>query len=168
MTATDRCPTCGFDPPTVSPSDAAVAARSYPRRYRALLVRPDEDDPDIVHRRPAPGEPSAVEHAALAAAGMGAAAAALRRVATAEDPDVELSTGDAAPGPATLDDVLARLATAAGDLAAAVEGVRGDDWRRTGRLGDGTTVTALDLARQGVHQGSHHLRAVERVLAEVR
>ena len=35
-------------------------------------------------------------------------------------------------------------------------------------LADGTAVTALDVARAGVHAGAHHLRAAERVLERVR
>lgn len=164
-----RCPDCGFDPSRVSPSDAAVAARSFPRRFRALLVRPDDEDPAIVHRRPAGDGPSAVGHALAAAGGMAAAAGALGRVLTADDPTVDLGSGPppAADEPA-LEVVLDRVAAAAGVLAAAVEGTSASEWARPGRLPGGEEVTALDLARAGVHAGAHHLRAAERTLARVR
>ena len=167
--AARRCPECGFDPSTVSPSDAAVAARSFPRRFRALLVRPDDRDPDIVHRRPSGGGLSAAGHALAAAAGMDAAAGALARVRTGDSP-----TFDPDPGPPTTGDepplelVLDRVGAAAGALAGAVEGTRGTEWARPGRLRGGEDVTALDLARAGVHAGAHHLRAAERTIAEVR
>ena len=155
----------------MSPSDAAVAARSYPRRFRALLARPGHDDPDIVHRRPSPDEASAAEHAVEAAAGMAAAAAALRRIGTADDPLVELEPPAPPPSKApqpSLEEVLDRLAAAAGALAVAIEGVHGDAWSRGGRRPDGEPVTALDAARAGVHAGTHHLRAAERTIAAVR
>ena len=167
------CPGCGFGAPTVSPSDALAAARSFPRRYRALLVRPDEDDPEIAHRRPGPGEPAAVDHAAAAAAGMRAAAAALEAVAGHEGALVDLGADPGrsvagAAGPRSLDEVLGHVSGAAGALAAAVEAVRGDAWARTGVLPGGGPVLALDVARAGVHAGAHHLRAADRVLALVR
>ena len=164
-----RCRECGFDPSTLSPSDAAVAARSFPRRYRALLVRPDDRDPDIVHRRPAGGGLSAAGHALAAAAGMDAAANALGRVRIGDSPTVDPDPGPPPPGDdLPLQLVLDRVAAAAGVLAAAVEGTRGSEWARPGRLPTGEDVTALDLARTGVHAGAHHLRAAERTIAEVR
>ena len=64
----DRCPTCGFDPATVAPSDAAVAARSFPRRYREVLERRDEEEVPA----------AAFEHAARAMEAMAHAASSLR------------------------------------------------------------------------------------------
>ena len=162
-----RCPDCGFDPPTVSPSDAAVAARSYPRRYRALLVRPDDEDPEIVHRRPGPDEPSAAEHAGQAAAAMDAAAGALGDVRRSDSPRVH-AYGAAAGTGATLEAVLERLATAGAALAVAIEPFRGEEWNRPATDGGCGAVTALDIARQGVHAGIHHLRAAERAIARAR
>lgn len=167
MLAGGRCPECGFVFSTVSPSDAAVAARSYPRRYRAALVRPDEDDPDIVHRRPGPGLPSAADHALEAAAGLAAAAQGLQQLRSQDRPAVDLDPA-AAGGGATLEAVLERLEGAATALAAAIEAIHGEEWDRRLVAGDGQEVTALDVARAGVHAGSHHLRAAERVIDQVR
>lgn len=163
-----RCPACGFDPPTVSPADAGVAARSYTRRYRGLLVRPDDDDPEIVHRRPPSGQPSAVEHAEQAAAVLAAAAGALQVVRVRDDPEVDLDPAVAAGGRAALAEVLDRLATGAGDLAAQTELLRGDEWSRAGLEPGGRRVTALDIARHGVHAGIHHLRAAARAIEGAR
>lgn len=163
------CPECGFDATAVSPSDAAAAARSYPRRYRALLVRPDDDDPEIVHRRPSPDELSAVEHTRRAAAGVGAAAEALQRIRVDDGPEVDLEGAVPAGGigRATTSDVLGALTSAAASFAAEVESVRGDGWRRVGHVA-GDEVGALDVARHGVHDGIHHLRAAERAVARAR
>ena len=169
-----RCPECGFEAPRVSPSDAAAAAHSYPRRWRGLLVRPDDDDPEIVHRRPAPGEASAVDHAAAAAAGMAAAAESLALVRVHDNAVLDLSypaDDERVAGSAdglTLEDVLGLVAGAAKALAASVEALHGDEWARTATVADGTTVHALDVARSGVHAGAHHLRVADRVLSRVR
>jgi hypothetical protein len=72
--------TCTFDNPRVlssaviAPADAVVAARSFPRRWRALfaLAAGDDDAPDVLTRSGAPG--LAIE----AAQALGAAASRLR------------------------------------------------------------------------------------------
>jgi hypothetical protein len=51
---------------TVSPSDAAVAARSFPRRWRALFARAagdDDDTPDVLERSGAVGLALQAAHA---------------------------------------------------------------------------------------------------------
>jgi hypothetical protein len=165
---------CGFDTPSVGPADAGAAARSFPRRYRGLLVRPDEEDPEIVHRSPGPGEASALDHAAAAAGGMAAAAVALTGVQVHDDATVDLGPIPGAADPAgaagsrTLEDVLAHVTQAAGALAGAIEVVHGDAWARTGVTAGGATVDALAIARAGVHAGSHHLREAERALGRAR
>ncbi len=135
------CPTCGFEPRTVSPSDAAVAARSFPRRYRAALVRP-EDQEDRVTRRPKPDEWSAVEHAAFAGASLQRAAEVVR------SGHGHLDVSD--PAAASVEAALEQLDRAAEQLASAVE-------RHTGEW----SSTALDAARHGVHMGAHHLREAQ-------
>ena len=164
---TDRCPTCGFDPSTVSPSDAAAAARSYPRRWRGLLVRPDDADPEIVRRRPGPDEPSALELAAEAAATFALVSAALDRIRVDEEPSIDVEPR-ATPAAGALEPVLATLEAGAETLAAAIERYRGEAWQRPGRAGDGTQLRAIDVARHGVHRGIHNLRQAERVLQKVR
>lgn len=168
------CPACGFDAPTVGPADAAAAARSYPRRFRGLLVRPDDDDPEIVRRPPGPGEASALDHAAAAAAGMAAAAASLAAVHVHEGAGVDLGpppgedrTDAGAAGTRTLEEVLAAVEAAAGALGDAIRAVHGDQWARTGSA-PGGAIGALDVARAGAHAGSHRLRSAERALARVR
>jgi hypothetical protein len=64
-------------------------------------------------------------------------------------------------------EVLGWLELVCADLAAILEGVRPDDWRRTAQV-DGEARDALTLARDAVHEGAHHLRDVQRVLAAVR
>jgi len=59
------------------------------------------------------------------------------------------------------------LDLACDELASVLEAVLADDWARTGLVA-GVARDALTLARDGVHEGAHHLRDVQRVLAAVR
>ena len=42
-----RCAQCGFDADTVSVSDAVVAMRTFPRRWRAAFAVVGDDDVDV-------------------------------------------------------------------------------------------------------------------------
>ncbi len=168
---TTPCPECGFDG-SVSPSDAAVALRSFPRRYRAVLTLPDDNEAFDPLRRPGADGWSAVAHAWWAALAFDAATEALHQVLIHDHPDVsEPAIMPASPPPVDdpNDAVLDRLTRAAEGLAVAIDNARSgsDQWNRTGRLRDGSEVSALDLVRTAVHQGVHHLRAIEKVLKEV-
>ena len=163
-----QCAFCGFVADTVTPSDAAVALRSYPRRLRAVLVRPDDEDrADDVVRRPASDGWSALDHAVHLAASLRATAEALRLVSISDDPLVAYAPERRSDGAGSVDveQVLDDLAGAAGTMAEQVERIGGKDWDRTGRLdAPEDTVTALDVARHAVHEGVHHLRGAERAV----
>lgn len=161
-----QCSACGFHPDTVTPSDAAVALRSYPRRFRSVLVRLDDEDGADVVRRPAPDGWSALDHAAHFAASLAAVTEALRIVAIDDAQPVVAYAPERRIEAGPVDDVLTDVQAAAEAAAAQVERVRGADWDRQGRLDEGTTVTALDVARHGVHEGVHHLRAAEKAVAQ--
>jgi DinB superfamily len=163
-TETVPCATCGFHPEFVTPSDAAVALRSYPRRYRAALVRLDDEEGADIVRRPGPDGWSALDHAVHVARAFDADADALRRVGIVEDPSVAVEPERRAEEAGPVDDVLARLAAAAAAAADAVEHTRGKDWHRAGSVEGGARVSALALARHAVHEGVHHLRLAEQAI----
>lgn len=131
---------------SISPADAAVALRSYPRRWRALLARAeDEDQPEgVLRREPPDGGPSVLGH-------LGATVGALTEAGG--DLRVEGAPGDDV-------DALDRVATA---LAAAVDGVDADAWARPTSGGG----TLLDVVRRAVVAGSEHLRDAERTFDQV-
>lgn len=164
------CPTCGFRPDTVSPGDSVVAVRSFPRRFRAALAGVDAEDPgDLVRRRPGPDGWSALEHAGHVRDILHAVDLRLRRVMTEDavplPPLHQTPPGGVHDQP--LEVVLATMATNAEGLARTMSRIAGEEWTRTG-LRAGREVQALDLAREAVHEGAHHLRAAERVMQEVR
>ncbi len=160
------CPVCGLDPRTVKPPDAAAALRSYPRRYRRLLVRLDDDEgARVVTQRPGPGRWSALEHSAHVADVMGAVAEAVERIQLHDDPSVEVDVTPPRAGP--VDEVLARIRTESDGLATRVDRIEGREWQRFGRLPSGHQITTMDLVRHAVHVGTHHRRLVEEVMATV-
>jgi hypothetical protein len=169
------CPECGFDYDTVSPQDAAVAVRSFPRRYRALLVTPgSEDGPDAVfRRRPDATTWSALEYTAHVADRLDHLGPAIRRITREEQPLIPPFDNDeraASQAYNAIDraEVMGWLDMACDELASVIDDVRPDDWTRRARLAGGEERDALTLARDGVHEGAHHLRDVQQVLAAVR
>jgi hypothetical protein len=171
---TAACPDCGFDGSSVSPADAAVALRSFPRRYRAILIRPQEEDAhkDPARRAGAAGW-SALDHAAWAAAAIDTIASQVRQVLIHDAPDLGAAVPPIEPPspPGTEDspdDVIGQISAATDTLAGVIEGAAGgDDWTRTAGGAGGHQLTSLDLVRLAVHQGVHHLRAADKVLQEV-
>ena len=158
----------------MSGQDAAVAVRSFPRRYRALLVTPgSQDGPDVVfRRRPDPSTWSALEYTAHVADRLDHLGPAILRITRENSPTMAFFDNDeraAAQAYNTLErtEVLGWLDLACAELASVLDDVVPDDWLRTGIVA-GVEKDALTLARAGVHEGAHHLRDVQHVLAAVR
>lgn len=152
----------------MSPADAAVALRSFPRRYRALLLRPDvEDDPEsIVTRKPDAQSPSALEHAVSVAALLEGAADDIERTLVQDRPN--LGRQRVYAGPAVgIGTTLERLDAAAEHLAEIAERARGEEWSRTATI-DGQPTRALTLLQRAVGAGAGRLRDIEQVLATVK
>lgn len=169
------CPECGLDYHTISPRDAVLAARTFPRRYRSVLTHFDADeDPDsVLRRRPASGGWSALEYTAHVADVLDLLAPTIRRIEVEDDPVINQFDPDERAeeedyNSDSLIDVLGRLETACADLSNTVEYMDPDAWARTGHFADGTVRQAIDIARNAVHEASHHFRDVARVLTEVR
>jgi hypothetical protein len=165
-------PGSGVDDSQISPSDAVATLRSLPRRFAAVLALPEEDQrpDDVVHRRPASGGLSAIEHVAYVAGALPRLGDALRLVVTRDDPEVAAPPLEPEPAatasPGTIDQAANEIAVAAETLAREIGNVAATEWTRTGRIGD-QKVTALDLVRGAVQLAIYHLRAVERTVAEV-
>jgi hypothetical protein len=163
-----------FDTSQVSPSDAATTLRSFARRFRAALRPPDDSDEgrtdDALHRRPADGGLSAIEHAAWTATAIAQVNEAFRRVMIEDDPLIDLPPIDVSPpvdgDSDSVDAVVARIEAAGEQLASAITNVHGTEWTRTARVGD-RQITALEVVRHAVRLGVEHLRAAELTVAQV-
>jgi hypothetical protein len=144
-----------------------------------LAVPGDAEQSDgIFRRRPHPSTWSALEYTAHVADVLDHAGPAIRRIVTEDEPTF---TGADHPFPGGNDEravqqdyngqdrveVLGWLDLTCADLASILDSVSPDDWRRIGHFPFGDR-DALTVARGAVHEGSHHLRDVQRVLADVR
>ncbi len=168
--ATGRC-ACGFDPDTTSPQDAALTLRSLSRRWRSVLAFDlDAAEPAAaLEERPFPGAWSALEHAGHVRDVLHSLSIRLDRVLREDDP-VLPETHDTPPaganeqGPAV---ILAALAHTAEQLAESIETTPATEWHRSGHRGV-SIVRAIDLVREAVHEGVHHLQEASRQLENLR
>jgi hypothetical protein len=171
MAVSWTCPECGVEYDSISPQDAVQALRSYPRRYRAV-IGPFVDDEDVLRRRPDPSTWSALEYTAHVADLLEAMAPQLTEIAQKDNPRIvdpidpdhraaERRYNDMEPREVL--DWLERSATKAADT---VANLSPDDFSRKATYPYGEREL-IDVVRNMVHEGSHHLRDVERVLRAV-
>ena len=170
----ERCAECGFDPGDLHRRDLPLAVRAFTRRYRAPLTRglPGEDLDEVVRRSPAPGVWSALEYGGHVVDVFRVFDDRVRAALEGRDPDevvVDWEGKVAAASPA-LDriQVVDDLGDAADGLATTLGEVDDDEWGLPGLTGAGRPVTVVDLATIAVHEGSHHLLDVGRVLRTAR
>ena len=171
------CEECGFDGDALSPIDAATALRSFARRYRAPLTRflPGEDGDAVVRERPDASTWSALEYACHVRDVFDIYALRLQTTLVENTPTLESMGRDERAkrdryneqDPTTVAD---ELASRADRLAGVVEGVDAADWERTAihPYPEPAPRTLLWMARHVVHEGSHHLLDIGRVLRTVR
>jgi hypothetical protein len=147
---------------SISPSDAVVALRSFPRRWRGLLAQAgEEEDPEgVLRRRPRDGSPSVLELLAETSFVLAEADARLREIVVGGGSSAGTTPDRPAAGGADVDS----LATVAESLAARVAAVPSNGWQRSGA----SDTTALDVVRQAVAAASDNLRHAEHTLAQVR
>lgn len=161
----------------LSPDDAAVAVRSFPRRFRAVLARPDDGqrvDPDELARRVGPDGRSAADHLVAADAVLAlldrTIDQARRGAGAAAHPAVADLAGVWADDPhSPLGQLLDQLEATATGAAARIDAVPTDDWGAGVRVADvDATPSLLDVVRDAVEVAAGHLRAAERTIRAVR
>ncbi|HVL04983.1 MAG TPA: DinB family protein [Acidimicrobiales bacterium] len=126
----------------------------------------------MFRRRPHPSTWSALEYTAHVADRLDHLGPAIRQVTRRNTPAIaSFDNAERAASQAYNDldrvEVLGWLDLACDELATVITDVRPEDWTRTALVA-GAERDALSLARDGVHEGSHHLRDVQRVLNAVR
>ena len=146
----------------LSPGDAEVALRTFPRRWRALLGGLDPDDPDteVRLRRVGPDGRSALAAAASAAVVLERADGHVRKAVSSEQPVLDPG---AEPGELELAESLRRIDAAAPALAATVAGIAAGDLDRPADLG-GRAVSVRSLMADAVQQVADLLRSADRSL----
>ena len=170
----ERCEECGFDPADLLPADMVVAIRSFGRRYQAPLTRglAGEDLDAIVQASPGPGVWSAVEYASHVTDVFRTFDDRVRFALAGEEPDDpvvdwEALVAAASPG-LKREQVAEDLADAADSLATTLAELNGHEWAFPGLTGRGREVKVVELATIAVHEGSHHLLDIGRVLRAAR
>jgi hypothetical protein len=168
-----RCEECGFDFDSVTPESAPASIRDFGRRYRAPLTRLLKgEDESVLRTRPADDVWSAIEYAAHVRIVLALFERRVAQIVAEDDPVLEVIDHDAVVpdaadrslGPVAVAD---ELAAAADAFAARLEPLAAKQWERAGTR-EGERRTVLDVARRGVHEGSHHLLDIGRVLRAVR
>lgn len=172
-------PTTPFS--SLSPSDAAVALRSFPRRFRdassAAVVdlddEVDQDEIDEVSNRPGADGWSGVDHVAAAAGRVDAAGRTLRSVLVSPTRPIDeaLVTDGADETPTHsghLEHELDRLDETCSGLAEQIESADADQWLVTRPTTGSGSANPLEVVQTTVGVTLDHLRSLERVLREVR
>ena len=166
------CAACGFAPEQVGPDDAVVVLQSLPSRWRrALAVHLDDPDPEaVLAGRPSASQWTALEHAGHVRDVLHALDIRLQRVLREDEPVLPEThvTPPAGANEQGMAVVLAALAVSTDQFAQTIARVDDADWSRTGRRRAGEIVTALDLVREAVHEGTHHLGTATATLEALR
>jgi DinB superfamily len=168
------CPECGFDYDGVAPPSTAETVRGFGRRYQAPLTRglPGEDLLAVLRARPAPEVWSALEYACHVRDAMRLYHHRIDRALAEDRPAVKAMGRDAVVTELDYNGqdppvVAAELAEAAAALADRLASVPADGWARC-VVRDGSELSVDWMARNAVHEGSHHLLDVGRSLREAR
>jgi hypothetical protein len=169
MVEPERCTECGFDGEHLMTGDAITALRSMGRRWRELFKDVPEER---LRTRPDPQVWSPLEYAAhtrdviaLVGRGMNEVLKGGEPSFPSIEPDPPGDAGAVDHGYNALDppDVLDQLAAEAEHMAERASKALPEHWSRQATTG-GEATDAGWLLRHAVHDASHHLRDVERIL----
>ncbi len=167
----------GPDVSRLSPRDAAIALRSFERRFREATFSLDDDDADggLANHVGSGGE-STLTIVERASRTLGLLQHALDEILDHDTPELAagvMNSAERPPGPEGSGDLateVALLGTEAIQLAERVDRTRATDWSRPARLtgSQGQTIDALDVVREAVRTTSVDLRAARETMAEAR
>jgi hypothetical protein len=152
------CPECGFDAGTLEPEAIAPLLRGNAGAWVHILASPDQE----LRHRPADDRWAPLEYACHVRDVCLLYHVRLELMLREDDPLYPNWDQDATAveqhyleqDPAV---VSGQLRGAADELARAFEGVRGEQWERRGRRGDGASFTVVGFGRYFIHDPVHHL-----------
>jgi hypothetical protein len=158
--------------------DAAVALKSFPRRYReALSSFKGDDNIEAMARRIGPDGDSAIDALTDTVRTIELLSQALQQVLVHDQPVLHTGVVDAAErvwpshggSDEPLDALLRELDDVATKLGDTVEHTDAGEWKRTATIaGSDRAVTALDVVREAVRAGADNLRRVDASMAAAR
>ena len=170
----ERCPECAFDPNGVSAADLPAAVAGLARRYQAPLTRllPGEDASLLV-ARPLPETWSALAYACHVRDVLSVFDGRITRMLAEDTPELGWWDHEAAVEADAYEkqppaEVAAAIAANAAALSATLAAVPEEGWDRTGTRRDGELFTVLGTGRFALHEGTHHLLDIGRVLRAAR
>ncbi|HEY5155818.1 MAG TPA: hypothetical protein VIJ47_13845 [Acidimicrobiales bacterium] len=160
----------------LAPSDAVVALRSFPRRYRGVFASVEGDDGiEAMAARLGPDGESAAGVVSDVTRTWAVLTEALRQIVFTDGAVLHPAVGDARQRswddghPDALDDTLVLLGHEADALADLVGRVTtAQDWSREAAVAGGGTVTAIAVLRDAVQVGAAGLAQAEAILRAVR
>lgn len=158
----------------LSPADAAVAMRTWPRRYRAVLAPAQDEQVAELALRIGPDGVCALDLAVDSVRTWTLLDRALHDLRFADAPTLHPAVADPAartwdsPAVESLESILDQIDDTSVALADAIDATPTEDWSRTASVAGGGTVDALSVAREAVRVGAENLRSIERTLSAVR
>jgi len=158
----------------ISPSDGAIALRSFPRRYRALVLPIDDPVVEAQAQQVGPAGVSAADLVSDTIRTWLIQREALRQTQVHDFPlfhPAILDPGQRnwhSPALESVESMLVQLEDLAGDLAEDLDSIHGDQWFRSGTIAGAGSVTALEILDAAVLVGAENLRFIERTLAAIR
>ncbi|MCP5029825.1 MAG: hypothetical protein GY929_26435 [Actinomycetia bacterium] len=168
----------GPDVSRLSPRDAAIALRSFERRFRhatSSLGDTDDDHRSLADHVGSGGE-STLTIVRRASRTLGLLQRALDEILDHDQPELPVGIVDPdhrprePAGSGDLPTEVAVLGTEAAQLAERVDHTRAADWSRPGRVASSPAqeIDALDVVREAVRTTSVELRAATETMAEAR
>ena len=152
------CPECGFDASSVPPESIAALLRANAEAWSQVLQGPAAE----LRRRPGDDRWAPLEYACHVRDVCTLYHHRLTLMLSEDDPlypnwDQDVTAVEERyieQDPAA---VSSQLSDAAGRLADAFDGVRGEQWLRRGRRGDGARFSVAGFGRYMIHDPVHHL-----------
>jgi hypothetical protein len=152
------CPQCGFDASSVPPESVAALLRANAASWERVLQQPD----GVVRRRPSADPWAPLEYACHLRDVCALYHERLVLMLCEDDPlypnwDQDVTAVEQRYGTQDPAVVARQLGDAAAGLADAFDGVRGEQWLRTGRRSDGARFSIAGFSRYLLHDPVHHL-----------
>lgn len=162
------CGGCGMAYGDHGRDELAPRARTIAPRWRELVTGREEH---VLARRPDEDTWSAKEYGWHLGSVLDWMATSVESMIDEDEPTIEwygheADVRDADPNGRDLDEVTTRIDRGSSRLAAVLASVDIDDWDRRAEFTWGRR-DVMDMARNAVHEGEHHLADVERVLHAV-
>lgn len=170
----ERCPECAFDPRGVSAAELPAAVAGLGRRYHAPLTRfLSGEDGSLLVAHPLEGTWSALAYACHVRDVLSIFDGRVGRMLTEDAPALGWWDHEAAVEADAYEkqdpaEVAAALAANTAAFSATLSSVPPEAWDRTGTRGDGGQFTVLGMGRFVLHEGTHHLLDIGRVLRAAR